>query len=69
MQLYSYFYPIAMWMLRYSYKVLYAILKVQYRNTNPVGKARGMSVSILHIQSEGLVNNYFLAYCSIAWMQ
>jgi hypothetical protein len=44
---------------------------MQYRSTNPEG---GMSASILHtllsgfvvlycIQSEGLVDNYFLAHC------
>ena len=32
---------------------------MQYRST---GKARGMSASILQ-QSEGLVDNYFLAHC------
>ena len=36
---------------------------MQYRSTNPEGKARGMSVSILYIQSEGLVNNCFLPHC------
>ena len=37
---------------------------MQYRSTNPKGKARRMSASILHTQqSEGLVDNYFLAHC------
>ena len=35
---------------------------MQYRSTNPKGKAQGMSASILHTK-RGLVNNYFLAHC------
>ena len=33
---------------------------MQYRSTNPEGKARGMLLYC--IQSEGLVDNYFLAH-------
>ena len=42
---------------------------MQYRSTNPEGKAQGMNalpsgfVLLYCIQSEGLVNNYFLAHC------
>ena len=37
---------------------------MQYRSTNPEGKARGMSASILHTKrGTRLVNNYFLAHC------
>ena len=32
---------------------------MQYRSTNPEGKARGMSASILHTKRD----NYFLAHC------
>ena len=35
---------------------------MQYRSTSPEGAARGTSASIC-IQSEGLVDNYFLARC------
>ena len=37
---------------------------MQYRRPNPEGKTQGISAStyICCIQSEGLVDNYFLAY-------
>ena len=39
---------------------------MQYRSMNPEGKARGMSVSILHAK-QGIGHNCFLAHCFLGY--
>ena len=52
------------WHVHYSAWGLYVIVIDQYRSTNPEGKARGMSASILHTK-QGI--GKFLAHCFLGY--